>query len=287
MNMKIYILILFSVILFSGCSEKIKIDLDDTYTRIVVEANITSENKIQSVKLTKTSSYFANEKAPVCSGANVTITDGDTLMILTEDPANSGIYKTAGNVRGIVGKTYLLKIENVLIDGETENYEASATLKKTIAMDSITVDEFSPSHMEIMMYGLHEGGRYYKINGWGQEDPAPGDYYLWDYAINGIVKTDTITKSIFVDDGLVNGNYIPGMTIFVAESNPGDTVTLVTQSISKEYFDFLTAFITEVRSGGGGGIFSGPPANIIGNISNGGLGFFRATDVALNYKIIK
>lgn len=285
--MKIYILILIAVLLFSGCSEKIKVKLDDTYTRIVVEGNLTTEYKVQSVKLTKTSNYFANEQAPVYSGAIVTISNTDTLMLLTEDPANSGIYKTLGKVRGIVGKTYVLKIDNVVIDGVNKNFEASVTIKKTIAMDSITVDQFTPSHMEIMMYGLREGGNYYKINGWGQEDPTPGDFYMWDYYINGIITTDTITKSVLVDDNLVNGNYIPGMTIFVIESNPGDTIALATQSISKEYFDFVNAFITEVRSGGGGGMFSGPPANIVGNISNGGLGFFLATDVAFSYKIIK
>lgn len=288
MKRKYYVYVLIAIMAAaSGCREKINIKLGDTYTRIVVEGNLTSENKVQSVILTKTSSYFANEKTPAVSGALVTISSDDTLMILTENPPGSGIYCTNGNAKGKDGKTYTLKINNVKMDGEIKSFEATSYMRKTMRLDTITSERFEPTHMEMQMYRLKEGGTYFKVNGWGQEDPVPGDYYLWDYYINGKLMTDTMGKNIFTDDALVNGNYIPGLTMFAIDAKPGDTVMVATQSISKEFYVFINALIVEVRSGGGGGMFSGPPANIIGNISNGGLGFFRATDVTFMKTVLQ
>jgi hypothetical protein len=48
-------------------------------------------------------------------------------------------------------------------------------------------------------------------------------------------------------------------------------------SISKAYYDFLTALMIETVWRGTP--WDGPPANIPGNISNGGKGFFRASAV--------
>ncbi len=282
-----YIFILIVIIsILSGCKQKINIKLDDTYTRIVVEGNFTSEYKIQTVTLSKTSSYFANEKAPVVSGAVVTISNEDTLMLLTENPPQSGIYCTANKVRGVVGKNYTLKIESVVLEGATKSFEATSPMKKTMNLDSITYEKFTPSRMEMQMYRLKEGGTYYKINGYGQENPTIDDFYLWDYYQNGKLMTDTMGKNIFTDDALVNGNYVAGMTMFVINAVPNDTVMVATQSITREFFTFINALIIEVQSGGGGGMFSGPPANIIGNVSNGGLGFFRATDVTFTKVVL-
>ncbi len=48
-------------------------------------------------------------------------------------------------------------------------------------------------------------------------------------------------------------------------------------SISKAYYEFLSALMVETIWRGSP--WDGPPANIPGNVSNGGNGFFRASDV--------
>mgnify|MGYP001002094504 CR=1 FL=1 len=272
-------------IIATSCSEKIDLKLDDTYTRLVVEANITTEHKYQEVKLTLTSSYFSNAASPVVSGADVTITNGDTTMVLLENPSGSGIYQTLTQVKLPFEKNYTLKINNVTIDGVTKEYEASCFMRQTMNLDSITYEKFEPTPMQAGQFGVDPNATYYKINGWGQENPTPGDYYLWEYYINDTLKTDTISESIFTDDLLVNGNYIPGLTMFLVKANPGDTIKVATYSISKEFYDFITSLMLETYWNAGP--MSGPPANIKGNISNGALGFFRATDVTFVSVAIK
>ena len=54
--------------------------------------------------------------------------------------------------------------------------------------------------------------------------------------------------------------------------------------ITKEYYKFLEALKTE--AGYHNPLFDGPPANVIGNISNGALGFFAAQSLARTSAII-
>ena len=58
-------------------------------------------------------------------------------------------------------------------------------------------------------------------------------------------------------------------------------VTVEMHSISRKYYDFLVAIALETEFNGD--LFSGPPANIPSNISNGGLGFFIASAVTTEY----
>ncbi|MBN1339930.1 MAG: DUF4249 family protein, partial [Bacteroidales bacterium] len=85
----------------------------------------------------------------------------------------------------------------------------------------------------------------------------------------------------------VNGNYTNGVAVYYLfpdngpdeEVLPGDTITLKMSSITKEYYRFIFELqdqTFEYRNP----LFSGPPANITTNISNGGCGFFAAYSVS-------
>ncbi|MEI7594745.1 MAG: DUF4249 domain-containing protein [Bacteroidota bacterium] len=265
-------LFLIAIFVFTSCEERIDIKLKDSDKRIVVEGSITTETKAHKVIITESSSYFYNQVAPVVSGATVTISDNlGNVFPLTEIPSNSGIYYTDANVKGIAGRTYTLKITNVDIDknGKTEEYTASDLLKPVLTLDTISFE-------------LIDSIKYppiYAINGWGQEPSTTGDYYVWKYYKNGILESDTLDELAFSDDNMVNGNYLPGFTIFAGAALPGDTITVETISATKGYFDFIISFMIETRWNQGG--IGGPPANVKTNISNGGLGWFNASDVTI------
>ena len=262
--------------ILSSCEEKIDLKLDDTYTRLVVDGEITTETKAHKIVLMTSSSYFSNQAPPAVSGAIVSISDGTIVIPLTETPAGSGIYLTNPNVKGDVGKTYRLLISNVDIngDGDLEVYEASCMLKKAFPLDSVKAKVFRE----------WESPKRFLIDGYGQEPATAGDFYLWKYYKNKKIETDSLFEWLFTDDLLVNGNYIPGLSMFLVDGVPGDTITVESRSITKEYYDFMTSVMLETYWNGGG--FSGPPANIKGNISNGGQGFFLATDVGYTTTII-
>ncbi|MDT8308456.1 MAG: DUF4249 family protein [Bacteroidales bacterium] len=262
------ITLLATVLTYSACTEKIDLTLDKSFSRIVIEGSITDEEKAHTVKLTTSTDYFYNQSAPPVTGAVVTISDSVNTFLLSE--TSPGIYQTDTHVAGVPGKTYTLTINGVDIngDGNTEQYTASEKMRFPLILDSITTAIQNP--------GQHPP--LYNVSGWGQEPPTLNDAYQWVYYINGTLITDTLSKTIFTNDQLVNGSYIPGLMMFEnIKAAPGDTLTVETRSITQQYLDFLINLMTETLWNMGS--VGGPPANIIGNVDNGGLGYFSARSV--------
>lgn len=245
---KSYILIgLLLAIVVTSCKEKIDLKLKETYVRLVVDGEVTNETKRHTVKITQTSNYFANEAQPKVTGAIVTLSDGATMVALTE--TSPGVYQTDSTYTGEIGKTYTL---NIKYNGE--EITASSVLKNVAIIDSITFghDPFFPDKRTVDM--------------WAQEPPSVGDYYLWLYYVNGNLMSDTLRELSFASDEMVNGNYTYGYPVYTIEAEPGDTVTLEMKSINKDYYNFIIAVFNEIY--GAGSPFSGPPANVKGNVKN-------------------
>jgi len=259
------------MIFATACKDKIDLELKSTYVRLAIEGQVTDEAKRHTILITETSNYFSNEPQPKVSGAIVTIDDGSSQITLTE--TSPGVYQTDSTYAGIPGKTYTLNVKY-----KSEEYSAGCLLRPLGVIDSISFakDVFEPKNNS--------------INLWAQEPATTGDYYIWLYYINGKLESDTLKEISFASDEMVNGNYMPGFPIFTAEFSLGDTITLEMQSINKDYYDFLNAFFTEVF--GAGNPFSGPPANVIGNIRNlthkdkDVMGYFLASSVTRKTRIV-
>jgi hypothetical protein len=254
----------------NSCTEPIKLDLNNgENNRLVVEGLITTELKKHEVKLSRTSDYFYNMPGQPELGALVNITDGDTTINLFDDGKN-GIYKTDINYAGKQGNKYTLNIK--LQNGEY--YSAQETIKPIKAMDSIRC-EYRKSEYPF------DNTYYYNINIFAQENPEPGNFYQWEVYINGTHVTDTLRLKVLVDDEMVNGIYINNWTVYRIPENKlkqgKSEITLQMLSISKEWYEFYYAVLSETDFSGG--LFSGPPANVPTNISSGALGFFRASAV--------
>jgi hypothetical protein len=121
---------------------------------------------------------------------------------------------------------------------------------------------------------------FYEIRGYLQ-DPSTAEYYRFLISRNGTMLTDTLSEWGITDDLFFNGQYVRGATIAFLDQGetderllPGDEVTVELNSISSDYSEFLRGAQTE--SFGSIPLFSGPPANVKGNISNGAIGFFAA-----------
>jgi hypothetical protein len=92
--------------------------------------------------------------------------------------------------------------------------------------------------------------------------------------------TDSITRKVVSDDKFYNGSYMNGVDVIYINNKhawerlyPGDVITLQMSGITKEYFDF----VNQVQQAGYNlPFFTGPPANVQGNVTNGGIGFFAA-----------
>lgn len=262
------------IILMTACTERVDMDLGVAgESKLAVFGEITNHAKAHAVYLTKSSPYFQHGETPVVTGAVVSVGDGVRTVSLREDPVHPGTYYTPADFAGKAGSSYELTITNVDVndDGVSEAYEATAIMKRTLQVQGIAIyNSDSRDGWDVAIYA--------------SEPADTKDYYLFKVYKNGILYSDTITNYRVYDDKLFNGKIIDGAIVqfFDREKGEmvekGDVIVLEAAGITKGYYRFIDALKEE--TGEKYPMFSGPAANLEGNITNGALGFFAAMEVA-------
>jgi hypothetical protein len=266
----------------AGCTEKIDVKLDSTYTRLVVDGSIEADSGAYRVALTTSADYFSNEPVPRVVNAAVSISDGaNTFMLHESQQGFSGIYETDAGFAGIPGKTYTLHVDLASEITGHASFEASSYLPQVTHLDSVGVD----FHSEWGPKGI------WTVKLYAQEPGNEVNYYLFNLYKNGVLMTDTITKKVIADDKFYNGSYMNGVDVIYINNqhdwetlHKGDTIMLQMSGITKEYYDFIDQV---KQSGFNLPFFSGPPANVEGNINNGGIGFFAAFSNSYAKTVVK
>jgi hypothetical protein len=265
-----------------ACTERIDVQLDSSYKRLVVDGNISPEPGPYRIALTSTASYFYNEPAPRVVNAMMKLNDGFTDYPLKETvPGVSGIYETDSNFSGVIGRVYSININLPEDIGGFTEYRATDQLHPVTKLDSIR----TLFHPEWGKEGV------WTIQLWAQEPGDERNYYMFNVYRNGVLLTDTLNKKVISDDALYNGSYMNGVdAVYLNNSHkwetiyPGDTITLQMSGITKEYFNF----INQVRQAGFNiPFFSGPPANVEGNVNNGAVGYFASYSNSYAWTIVK
>ena len=266
-------LLVLAILSFSSCEEEINLQLDSSAPRLVVNGMISTDTTMHWVTLTQSGDYFNHQPARPISGAFVEISDADSSFLLTESTERPGHYHTPSSYYGKSGVEYRLTIKNVNIEGISadEIFEASSTLPNYVECNSAVVD-FSDQY------------QWWKIIIYAQDPPNETNYYLFSLLNNGKHVTDAYDRMVILDDRYFDGNYADGVWIFGLDPDdgdnlePGDILTIETYSIDKAYYDYIYGVQTEMA--GNNPLFSGSPANVPGNISNGALGCFAACSVS-------
>jgi len=266
-----------SFLIFS-CVERITVELDDSYTRLVVDGGITTDTIAHAVLISQTTSYYFDQPAPAVTGALVQISDGTDAYTLDEE--SPGVYRTDPSVFGVAGKTYTLTIKLASEIGGFSDYNARSTLYPVSHLDSVSL-AFHPDWSED---GIWEIKCYV-------QDPLTEDFYRFRISKNGEMISDTLDEWFVTDDRFFNGNYAYGAPVAYLQQGKddeglkaGDTVAVEMNSIGADYANFIWEAQSEVR--GSNPLFSGPPANVKGNINNGASGFFSAYSVSRYYTIV-
>jgi Domain of unknown function (DUF4249) len=276
-NNYLLLLIISLTILAGSCTERIDIDLDDSYARLVVEGTVTTDTMVHTVRLTSTTSYFYDEKAPGVENATVTIDDGESVVELIE--TEPGIYSTTPDYHGIPGRTYKLNINLASPINGISEYQAASIMNPVLSLDSIN----SVFHEDWGPEGYYEV-RCYVL------DPPTTDFYMFKVYKNGELLSDSLNKVLVTDDRFYNGNYTNGAGVGFLNQDvdkeivvSGDLITIESARITEAYYQFVSQL--QIQSGYQNPMFSGPPANITGNISNGAIGFFAAYPVSYSKTI--
>lgn len=277
------LLLIFLFVGFIGCEKKVSFDLKQATELLTVDASI-ENGQDPVVILTKSLNYFSKISIEVLSqslikDADVFISDGiKTHKLKRYDVVLAGnipfsLYSTdtadpATIIKGELGKNYQLKIVWKGIE-----YKSSTTIpliRRTI--DSLwwvkapnTPDTSKRTVLRAKVTdppGFGDYARYFtKVN---SNNFLPGLNSVFDdQLINGTTYTVDVDRGIDRNADLNFEDY----GFFMK----GDTVTLKFSNIDKATFDFWRT--VEFSYSSIGNPFSSP-TKIIGNISNGGLGYF-------------
>jgi hypothetical protein len=256
--MKKYILLILSIIILASCEEAINIPLDEADRRLVVEGLIRDTEGPHHVKLSWLKNFGDTTASDPAIGAMVTLRDdaGNSERLSMTKP---GLYLTQ-NLEGVQGRTYYLEIE-----AEGKIYEAESILPPKGRLDSVLY-----SYIDDLAV-VPEEGHYLRF--FAQDDGSQRDYYLTQLYQNDTLYTDGALPYLIFDDRFAQGQYIPGFLVpFPLDS--GKNVRLSFSTLTEEAYDF---YFSLVQQTGSGSPFGAPPSNLPNNISNGALGFFRAS----------
>jgi hypothetical protein len=277
---------------FTACEKDITIDLVSSEKILVVDASI-ENGRPPMVVLSRSLNYFAAITPAILASsfvhkAKISITDGIKTHILAEDsiPAGNGafIYFYSNNPKdpttAILGKlntNYSLQI----IEGN-KTYTSTTTIPNTSRkLDSIWWEK-AP--------GLFADSGYASMVIKVTDKPGLGDYIRYFTKANNQPFYPGF-NSVF-DDNIIDGttynvpvsrgvdrtiNQKPSDSYF----KMGDTATIKLCNIDKASYEFWRTFEYTARSIGNP--FSSP-TSVIGNISNGALGYFGG--YAVQYKSI-
>lgn len=253
MYKRIYILvILLSGLWMTGCEEQIDIDLEEGQQEVVIEGWVTTANEPYVFKVTRSMNFFGDPEEIPISGAQLVVKD-DMGVVDTLEEVQPGHYQT-GHLIGQTEHNYSLEAE---VEGQS--YTADNYLPRIGPVVAL----FS-QYSDTIIFG--EGHYVFLV---AQEPPGIGDYYQFRVSLNDSLF-DGVGDILVTDDRFVDGQLSPFMYPYPFES--GDTVSVEIRAISNLSYDYYITYFQQAT--GGGSPFGSPPANLITNISNPGLGFF-------------
>lgn len=248
--------------MMSSCKEEIELYIEDKNQQLlVVDGMITSEPGTHRVVLSRSGNFYYDRMTPRVSGASLNISDdhGNRFPLKEVSP---GVYETAPDVAGLPGREYTLQIQH-----EGKEYSGTSRMNRAMEIDTLS-------------YRWEAPGGPCRILLFAQEPPGRGDYYMWHLYRNGTLVTDALSKVHVMSDDLIDSSYLYGYKVdwfgHDFEFQPGDTVTVVQYSITRQAFDYIMGITMESFSGNDLGL--NPPSNLAGNMSNS-LGLFHASSV--------
>ncbi|MEQ9567030.1 MAG: DUF4249 family protein, partial [Pseudomonadales bacterium] len=130
------LLIIFLGLSILACEDDINVELPNAEPVIAFDAWIYRKAEKQTIRITRTNTYFDGTEPEGISGASVAVVDGEgTIFPFNEE--SPGVYSwlpaNAADSFGTVGQTYFL---DVLIDGK--QYGSVSKMGRVPEIDSIT-----------------------------------------------------------------------------------------------------------------------------------------------------
>jgi hypothetical protein len=246
---------------FTACERVIDLDLPKGDALPYVDAWITDQPGVQTIKFLKATDYMSKNAPEVVSDAQITVTDvtaGKSYPFTFQNGAYN--YDAGATPIGVVGHSYKLSIS-----WNGEQFEAADDLKRPSIIDSLT------SEYKEAKQGDKEG-YYVKLYA---HDPVGAIDYTWirtyrNGVLNAYVGEMLAADGAFGegDEGLADGFvFIPpfrdGVTSGEKPYEKGDVVKVLFRSMSKPSYEFMEQVQAQLTNDGlFGKILTNVPANV-------------------------
>lgn len=254
---------IFSIFLYA-CEDVIDIELNSVEARLVIEAKLYDQLLPATVILTKTNDFFDSLTYNSVSGAEIYISDNIGNRVRIPETDSVGIYQL--EYFGEIGKTYTLTIES-----EGELYIASAKMKPSLKIDSLSVK-------------YHNAGIPYFEAGYELTCHIKDSANVSEYALLNLYQNFEPSFNIY----LFEDTYVDGLgfafKFFADNFQTGDTALVQMLSCEKNVYDYL---LTYAEIAGDFYDSGGTPYNPTSNISNNALGYFGVFSLNGAFMIIE
>lgn len=272
---------LLGTLLMSRCTEKIDLKLDNAAPQLVVDAQL-SDTGYQYVYLSQSMSYYQPDSMQGISGAQVGLSIDNVNTFLSFEEIKKGVYKSRNTWQAQAESCFSLHIDlKEKINGH-QNYSAQGCATKKIDLEGVHIEKTD----DILNKSSYIVGVDFK-------DPAgSSNYYLFRAYKNGLSITPAFDDVSMIDDRSLDGQTLKNLKVLYidTDANPeytlkvGDTLKVEMGSITKDYFDFLSAL--RRLSSNQNPLFGGPPANAPCNISPAGVGYFAVSRLSTYQHIV-
>ena len=242
--------VLLLALVLPSCEEVIDADLSKADPVIVIDGSISDQSEVQTIRVSKTTSFDQPNVFNGVKGAKVTVYSSNSQTFLFT-ATSDGIYRSP-RFRGIPGTNYNLE---VIVEGKT--YKANSVMPAPVKPDSITFKRLSIFGNSRVYPSI-----YYK-------DPAKiQNQYRYIVKINGKFIAQQVNEDRFSD-----GNATSDLITFDGDGvQTGDKAEIEIQCIDRNVFKYYFA-ISQIGGNGGPPV---APSNPDSNLDNGALGIFSA-----------
>jgi hypothetical protein len=288
-----FLLFTCSLVALSSCVDVVQIKLDQGSKLYVVDAFVTDQRMVQTIRVTTNDSYFSDQQAPPVVNAVVTLKDLTANKQFAFAYAGSGNYvynPTDADTIARINHQYELDVN---IDGQT--YTSLTVQKRAARIDSISEE-------------YHDGAGgfgqtrkpFYRCTLWARDKVDNNTDYYW-------IKTFR-NDTLFAGGGDINVcidgtgaaitsspadslNFTPGGTLLgFKEYEKGNTCKVEIHSISGDTYNFLVQAANQVTNGG---LFATTPENVKTNMvtptgaKTKAVGWFNMATVVSKTKLIE
>ena len=233
----------------SSCIDTIHLDLKGVGDQIVIEGKLTDDTTGNEILVTKAVDFQLKNEFPPITDATVTVRDETTNQTEVLTQSYPGVYSIQ-QLKGVSGHRYTMTVQ-----AEGKTYTASSTMPSKVNFDALTYESVKRLKTVTQMVAVYQ-------------DPASADnYYRWVLTANRLQSDNVFVRS----DAFTNGNQVRQTIVNPVEINPGDTIQVDMQCLSKVSYEYFNGLMKLQ----GNNINQGTsPTNPPTNFSGGALGHF-------------